>query len=376
MKMTNKFLEVMVQEPVANWQVKNTMEAPIWMLPIAVGQKVLLSDGHPGWVTHLLPHRDGRIEAFAIQTRGWSRRKVVILVDHIDRVDEETVYLALTKPDLKKLPTYRPDDVLAAAVYQAIWEDTIFRRTEYRQIHVEAENGIAYLSGYVSSPTMSAGAEKAALKADGVWKVINRLEIDGDLRLAVSQAIGKDPRTRHARVFVGVNNGFVTLNGFAPGLTARAAAQEQAVAISGVRGVFNSIRVPGVDLDSAEPRALQPAIGADIYASDIKIGKVEKVVIDPQNRLVTAILAKGMLPNPAQLRSNRLWEEHLYSERQIIIPIETVRHANSNSVFLNEKAAVVAALSNEYDPPAYRAALEGWEAPYPYDHGDVLLSKP
>jgi osmotically-inducible protein OsmY len=368
--MTNKFLEIKLQEPVANWQVKSTIDAPRWMLPIVVGQQVILSDGHPGWITHLLPDRDGRLEAFAIQTRGWWRRKVVIPMEYIDHVDEETVYLSLTKPDLKKLSTYRPDHVVAAAVYQALWEDTIFRRTEYRQIRVEAENGIAYLSGYVSSPTMSEGAEKAAFKADGVWKVVNRLEIDSDIRLAVSQAIGKDPLTKHARVYVGVHNGFVTLNGFAPGLAGRAAAQEQAVTIPSVRGVFNSISVPGVEVGIEEPRTLQPTIGADIYASDIKIGKVEKVIINPQNRLVAAILAKAILPN-----ANRLRENEIYSESQVIIPIETVRHANSTSIFLNVKAAVLAKF-NEYDPSVYFTASQDWEAPYPYNCQDVLLPRP
>jgi hypothetical protein len=46
------------------------------------------------------------------------------------------------------------------------------------------------------------------------------------------------------------------------------------------------------------------------------------------------------------------------------------------SFLLSEKAAAVAASSNEYNPAVYRVAPEDWEPPYPYDHGDVLLSKP
>ena len=64
-------------------------------------------------------------------------------MEYIDRIDGETVCLSIAKIELKKLPTYRTDDVLVGAVLQALWEDTIFRRTEYRQIHVEVEHGIA-----------------------------------------------------------------------------------------------------------------------------------------------------------------------------------------------------------------------------------------
>jgi osmotically-inducible protein OsmY len=339
-----------------------------------VGQNVIFSDGHSGKITRLLADKDGRLGRFVIQARGWSRRKVLITMEHIERFDEADVYLSITKRDLKRLPTSRPDDVLVALVNQALWEDTLLRRTDYRQIHVRVENGIAYLSGYVSSASMSSGAERAALKVDGIWKVENDLSIDRDLEIAVAQAIGNDPLARNARVFVGVKNGFVTLTGQAPGLDSRRAAQEQAVAMPRVRGVTNSIRVPGADIDVENQRIWQPVIGAGIYAADMAIGKIEKVVIDPENRLVTAILAYAVLPDPEQMGSNWLWNEHHYAERRIMIPIEAVRHVSSTSVFLKEKGAVVAGIK-DFDPNSYFAAPEVWEPPYPYKHADILLPR-
>lgn len=374
MTFTNKSPGLDLHHPVPNWRVVSTDGTAISVLPIAVGQQVFCSDGHPGWITHLLPNKDGWIGAFVIQTRGWWRRKVVIPIDYIDFVDEENVYLSVNRIELKKLPTYHPDNVLVALVLQALWEDTILRRTEYRQIHVDVENGIAYLSGYVSSPSMSTGAEKAAYKADGIWKVVNHLAIDSEMKLAVSQAIGKDPHTKNARIFVGVNNGFVTLTGQAPDLKGRSAAQEEAAAIPKVRGVINSIRVPGLDLDVEDQRALQPAIGTGIYATDIIIGFVEKVVVNPENRLVTAILANAVFPDPDQTGSNWLRNEHRYVERRIIIPIGSVRHQTASSVFLKEKSAVVAG-SNDFDPVSYVPAPHDWEPPYPYKHEDVLLRR-
>lgn len=373
MTTTDKFPNISLRQSVPNWQLVSTDGTPVSVLPISVGQHVLSSDGHPGWITHLLPSRDGWIGAFVIQTRGWWRRKVVIPIDYIDRIDRDNVYLSVTKNDLKKLPTYRPDNILVALVNQALWEDTVFRRTDYRQIYVEVENGIAYLSGYVSSPSMSVGAEKAAYKADGIWKVVNRLAIDSEIQLAISQALGNDLHTKTARIFVGVNNGFITLTGQAPDQASHSAAQQQAVAIPKVRGVLNSIRVPGLEMEAEDQRALQPTIGTGIYATDIIIGVVEKVVISPENRLVTAILANVVFPDPDQMGSNWLRHEHHYSERRVIIPINAVQHLTSTSVFLKERAAVVAGF-NDFNPAAYLPAPDEWEPPYPYKHTDVLIA--
>jgi BON domain-containing protein len=172
--------------------------------------------------------------------------------------------------------------------------------------------------------------------------------------------------------FVGVNNGFVTLTGQAHDLAGRAAAQEQAVAVPKVRGVYNSINVPGVDIGDENQRTLQPVIGAGVYATDILIGVVEKVVVNPANRLVTAILANAVFPDPDQTGSNWLRNEHCYVERRIIIPIEKVRYQTSTSLFLKEKAAVVAG-TNDFDPVSYVPAPDDWESPYPYKQEDVLL---
>lgn len=127
-------------------------------------------------------------------------------------------------------------------------------------------------------------------------------------------------------------------------------------------------------MDVEDQRALQPVIGTSIYATDMKIGKVEKVVINPDNRLVTAILAHAVLPEPDQIGPNWAWNEHHYFERRVILPIETVGHLTSTSVFLREKGEVVAAFSN-FDPGLYFPAPEVWEPPYPYKHTDLLLPK-
>jgi hypothetical protein len=217
-------------------------------------------------------------------------------------------------------------------------------------------------------------AERAALKTDSIWKVENLLMTDSELQIAVAQAIGKDPRTKKAQIFIGSHNGFITLSGEASNLEARTAAQEKAVSVPEVRGVLNSIRVPGVEIKTEDQRALQPIIGAGIYATDILIGVVEKVVIDPDNRLVTAILANAVFPDPTQMGSNWLWNEHLYAERRIIIPIETVRNQSELDIFLKVKGAE-AATFEAFDADSYSSPAENWRPPYPYKRADVLIVK-
>lgn len=369
---TNRISDSELRQRVSNWQVISTDGAPLSVLPVAIGQQVFCSDGYTGSIISLLSDSEGWVDAIVVQTRGLWRHKVIVPFDWIEKITEEKVYLSIGKSELRKLSPYRSDAALTAAVNKALWEDVILRRTEYRQIHVKVENSIVYLYGYVSLPSVKVRAERAALKTDSIWKVENLLTIDSELQIAVAQAIGKDPRTQKARIFIGSHNGFITLSGEASDLEARTAAQEKAVSIPEVRGVLNSIRVPGVDIKTEDQRALQPIIGAGIYATDILIGVVEKVVINPDNRLVIAILANAVFPDPTQMGSNWLWNEHLYVESRIIIPIDMIRHQSESDIFLKVKGREAAALE-AFDTSSYASPDENWQPPYPYKRADILI---
>jgi osmotically-inducible protein OsmY len=68
---------------------------------------------------------------------------------------------------------------------------------------------------------------------------------DESLRAAILAALASDARTARAALRVGVLNGFVHLAGAADTLLERAAAEELAGKIPGVRGVVNRIEAPG-----------------------------------------------------------------------------------------------------------------------------------
>lgn len=68
---------------------------------------------------------------------------------------------------------------------------------------------------------------------------------DDELRAAVLAALTADERTANATLRVGVLNGIVHLAGKVDTLAKRAAAEELALMVDGVRGVANRIDAPG-----------------------------------------------------------------------------------------------------------------------------------
>jgi osmotically-inducible protein OsmY len=341
---------------------------------VTIGQPVLCRDGYAGSILSLLSGPHGTTEAMIVRVDGVWDHKIIVPLDRIERIDGEKVYLSIEKKKLRKLIPYRSDAALAASVRKALWADGLLRQTEYWQIRVRVEESITYLEGYVSIPSMKIRAERAALRADGIWKVHNCLKIDRELESSVERAIEKDPRIGDVRIQVGSQNGFITLSGVALNPEVRRAAQHQAISVPDVRGVLNFIRVPGAEIETESLSTLQPAIGAGIFATDLLLGVVEKVVINPDNLLVTAILAKAVFPDPSQWQSPWVWNNPRYSERSVIIPMAIVQPRSETDIFLRVNMAEAAMLET-FDANAYGIPEEDWRPPYPYQRTDVLLSR-
>jgi osmotically-inducible protein OsmY len=68
---------------------------------------------------------------------------------------------------------------------------------------------------------------------------------DDELRAVVLAALAADQRTANATLRVGVLNGIAHLAGTVDTLAKRAAAEELALQVDGVRGVANRIEAPG-----------------------------------------------------------------------------------------------------------------------------------
>ena len=342
------------------------------LLLIRSGQRVLCQDEAAGWVALLLLEPGGRVKGFVLHTGPLLGRNLIVPITWVRKVDSGHVYLSVQKHDLESLPDYGLDDGLVAEVKAALWSDEILRNTDYNEIRVSVEDGIVRLQGHMSTWRNKTRAEEIAFSVVGALGVENDLILDQDLANGVAQALGNDERTRFAQISVGAQNGFITLNGRVDRADIREAAEAIAASVPQVRGVINYIQAPNVVIDPKEHLVWQPLIGKQVSATDMLLGQVESVIINPRNRRVTAFVARGYFPEPGDKDGYRLPGEDHQPERSVVIPIDTVRYATDSSVLL-EISGAEAALYRAFAPADFVSPPAGWQSPYPYRWEQVLF---
>jgi osmotically-inducible protein OsmY/uncharacterized protein YrrD len=336
--------------------------------------EVWATDGRAGHVDLLLLDEGGQVRHFVIGKGRVLGHDVIVPVDWISAVDEHRVRLAVERAALEWLPPYRPDSGIAADVDQALWADEVIRALDFETIDVSVHDGVVVLSGYATTPTSRARAERAARQVVGVLGVENEIVIDGEAVTAVAQALARDERTRHSRIVVHVERGIVTLYGEVENPDVRAAAEEVAASVSLLRGVINDIQTPGVVVDPAQQRVLQPRMGQYVYAEDGFLGHVERVIVSWRERRVTAFVVRGSLPRVDSAEMGVLLDDAPSEERRLIIPIEVVKDVTVGGVMLTISGAD-ATRSPDFDPNDCVAPDALWQPPYPYTHADVLLDR-
>jgi hypothetical protein len=217
------------------------------------------------------------------------------------------------------------------------------------------------LSGYVATAAHKARAESDVRRVKGVERVENHLHSDEELRVRVAEELAHDLELSHYLLEVRSTRGFIRLDGQLGGYDLANAAVRHAARISGVRAVVNCLRWPGAVAGRAPERALAPGVGQDVYASDGKLGQVERVIVDSCNYCVTAIAVDAHV-GP--------WPDDV--ERHILIPIADMRSVNATGVELNI-TATEAARCTEFDSRAFVAPDLNTHLPYGYLDNEVLF---
>jgi hypothetical protein len=139
-----------------------------------------------------------------------------------------------------------------------------------------------------------------------------------------------------------------------------------------VRGVINSIRVEGGDLDLQSQPFLQPIIGEEIFFLNGVSGLVKQVIINPDNRCVIAMTVQGHFTDQRQeLKSFNNGEARL-PERLIVIPMNLIRYLTRDSGFLYINSDERERYEN-FEPALFRMPNSGWAPPYPYCTKEVLF---
>jgi hypothetical protein len=100
---------------------------------------------------------------------------------------------------------------------------------------------------------------------------------------------------------------------------------------------------------------------------------VKQVVINPNNRRVTAMTILGKFSSQQQELESLKEGNARLSEQLIVVPMNEVRYLTKTSGFLSitskEKNRYM-----EFDPIRFFIPESTWKAPYPYCPGDVLFS--
>jgi len=266
----------------------------------------------------------------------------------------------------------KTDTALTYEVDNALWRDAAFRATDYNNIYARVIGGFVYLNGHVSSLTNQHQAEKAIQNVDGILGINNHLIPDDRLLTEVATALGQLESIYGCKFFTGVSHGVVLLSGNVGDLNIKLLAEKCAARNPNVRGVINSIHVPGNDLNLPEDPFLQPSIGEEIFFLDGISGRVQQVIINPDNRRVIAMTLRGRFANQRQELKALNNGEARSSERLIVLAMNSVRYLTKVSGFLyiksNEKNRYM-----DFDPAHFFTPKKDWKAPYPYCPDDVLF---
>lgn len=342
------------------------------LIGLRAGQPVWSGTQGVGRLERLLLDSGGRVRQIVVRTSRMFGRRVLVPIEAVVRCDAQGVWLALNRAAFHRLPDYRTDRAIAHDVDQALLSDEVVRRLDYRSIDVTVSAGVVLLRGHATATASQTRAERAARGVRGVLEVTNQIVTDGEIQLAVAQALASDERTRGHRLFVHVQRGVVWVSGEVSSATVRTAIEAVAGCVPQVRAVIN--HVEGADGAGAteDQRALFPHIGQEVYTAATRLGQVERVIIHPRHRRVTALIVHGWMADPQRATAELAIDPPPRQERRLVIPISAVQDVTASAVLLHigDDAAMRLA---DLDPVAYASPATNWQPPYPYTHAEVLL---
>lgn len=352
----------------------NAFSTTLPVLAVRRGQVVFADNERVGHVALLLLTAQGQVRHFVLRRGTLRGRNLIVPVEWVRKVDEWNVYLSATRQRLEDLPDYVPDSALADEVDHALWSDALLRGSDYYAIDLTVSEGLAILEGHVTFSSLKTRAERIVRDVPGVLAIDNRLVADDDLSKWVAQALADDGHTRGQSVRVYAQHGFVYLEGEVRDAEIRDAAEQCAASLPQVRGVVNDLQAPDVIVAEADRRVWQPRSGQAVNTIDLPIGRVDKVIVDPRHRRVTAFVVHGLLPDPDHARSHTLSVNLPQRERRVVMPIAAVQAVTIGGVLLAIDS-LEAARCEDFEAGRFCAPDADWRPPYPYRRADVLFTQ-
>ncbi|HEX9333083.1 MAG TPA: BON domain-containing protein [Anaerolineales bacterium] len=269
-------------------------------------------------------------------------------------------------------PIQKTDTAIKGFIDRAIWKDDVLRAIEYYEIEVHVKSGIVYLYGHIVGTTSQNRIQTAIRAIPGILGIQNNLVLDDKLTLEVAASLGELEHTYECKFFTGASHGVISLNGNVGDENVKLLAEQRAASNPNVRGVINNVRVSGAEQELQDQPFLQPTIGEIIYFLDGVSGAVKQVIINPNNRRVTAMIIEGKFADRHDELNLLTDGKARPSEHLVVVPMNEVRYLTKVSGFLyinsNERNRYM-----EFNPTRFFAPKNDWQAPYPYCPDDVLF---
>ena len=101
-----------------------------------------------------------------------------------------------------------------------------------------------------------------------------------------------------------------------------------------VRGIINEIHAPGIVLNPEDQRFLQPLIGKELLFKDALSVTIRKVVINPHNRRVVAVVVLGRFPDPLRKDQNSGYRGESNPERLVVLPVHLILYLTRSAGFI------------------------------------------
>jgi osmotically-inducible protein OsmY/sporulation protein YlmC with PRC-barrel domain len=262
----------------------------------------------------------------------------------------------------EQIQNYRSEEDTRTEIWNKLWSQDTIRMLDIYNIDVEVHNDEVTLNGHVSKESHQQLIQNLVEEICGVSAIRNNLVSDRDLTIQVAHALANDPRTRPYIIRVGAFHGWIHLQGDVPSSEACAAVEEVAGRTKEARGVITLPRIAGEPSGQIR-RGLQPMIGAKVYASDGRAGRVSQVIVNPRNRLVTHVVVERR-----SLRSGQLVKD------EYVLSAETIVRSNGNSIFLKFPSCEISEFP-VFEGEEYPTAPNLWHPPFPYKAGSVRWSR-
>ncbi len=260
----------------------------------------------------------------------------------------------------------KTDLVMKQLIYHALWADDVLHSLEYSEIDVYVKNGIVYLYGHIVNTNSQVRLYKAIQSVPGILDIKNNLVMDDTLTLEVASSLAVLEHAYHSKFLSGASHGVISLNGTVVNQRVKLLAAKCVAAHPNVRGVINNIHVSGEETRPNNQIFMQPMLGENIYFLDGISGIVQKVIINPNNRLVIAMTVLG------RFTGQQTHGGELPAERLIVLRMSAVRYLTKESGFLYLRSDQRDRYMN-FDPAGFVTPNKTWNPPYPYCTADVLF---